>query len=57
MHVKLNVKKLVCAKHVAQNNSRSVNFHALVRCSQRIIRKAAGLVSGGFFAIWRGLMA
>src|SRR5471032_1574166 len=28
MHVKSNVKKLVCAKHVAQSNSRSVNFYA-----------------------------
>jgi hypothetical protein len=43
---------LVCAKHVAQNNSRSVNFYALVRCLRRITEKAAGLVSGGFFTIW-----
>jgi hypothetical protein len=52
MHVKLNVKKLVCAKHVAQSNSRSVNFYAVVRRLRRILKKAAGLVPGGFFAIW-----
>jgi hypothetical protein len=45
MHVKLNVKKSVCAKHVAQSNSPSVN--------QRWISKAiaAGFVPGGFFCL------
>src|SRR5471032_607053 len=47
MHVKSSVKKLVCAKHVAQSNSRSVNFTLSVR-SGACWTKAAGLAPGGF---------
>jgi hypothetical protein len=47
--VKSSVKKLVCAKHVAQSNSRSVNriVAARLRVAQK---KPSDHPSGGFFA-------